>query len=163
MTEIWNFSKYFNLTDICRNFSFFDRYMKISKFQYRRLLCVEDSKDPHTSSLWAIDFHHMNAKLLALFTSCKLSVMYFLFLYFGYDLYNMAFIWAIKIKSKVKNCLFLAKYDFIMSKNGVPSKGAKLCKEEDFWINGRFSGNGKGEIEAWHEHSWSESRDYISL
>ena len=45
----------------------------------------------------------------------------------------------------------------------VPSKGAKLCKEEGFLIHGRFSGNGKGEIEACHEHSWSENRDYISL
>ena len=29
--------------------------------------------------------------------------------------------------------------------------------------DGRLSGNGKGEIEAWHGHSWSERRDYISL
>ena len=50
-----------------------------------------------------------------------------------------------------------------MRVGGVPSKGAKLCKEEDFLIHGRFSGNGKGEIEACHDHSWSENRDYISL
>ena len=31
----------------------------------------------------------------------------------------MAFIWIIKIKSEVKNCLFFAKYDFIMSKNDI--------------------------------------------
>ena len=30
-------------------------------------------------------------------------------------------------------------------------------------MHGRLSGNGKGEIEAWHGHSWSERRDYISL
>ena len=34
LTDIWNFSKCFILTDICRNFSFFHRYMKIFKFQF---------------------------------------------------------------------------------------------------------------------------------
>ena len=42
------------------------------------------------------------------------------------------------------------KRDSLASKvqTGVPSKGAKLCKEEDFLFHGRLSGNGKGENEA---------------
>ena len=43
------------------------------------------------------------------------------------------------------------------------SKTAKLCLPPLFSIHGRFHGSEEGEIEAWHGHSWSESRDYISL
>ena len=50
-----------------------------------------------------------------------------------------------------------------VSERWEPSKIAKFCYSPPFSIDGHLAEKGRGEIEALHEYSWSESEDCISL